>query len=239
MEAAGEDHVRTAASPGPAVFAAGTTAVRRDVLHGRVWTAMPHRVVRDTGRELVLAYWPGIESAAPTTWIDWLGSGDEATRKQSIGNLVSGRWELGRWVWRDTTVLSWFGADEDFSVHRFWDRAGQPLRWYVNFERPVQRTRIGIDTFDLVLDLVIAPDRSRWEWKDEDEYAQGRRLGLIGEAEHRRIERARERAVALVQAGRGPFAQEVGTRPPQVGGPVPVLPPEALAGSGPGRARGR
>jgi hypothetical protein len=229
MEGAGGDHVVAAAGPGPAVFAEGTTAVRRDVLHGRVFTAMPHRVVRDTGGELVLAYWPGIESLAPTTWIGWHGSGDDELRKRAIGDLVRGRWELGRWVWRDTTVLSWFGADEDFSVHRFWDRAGEPQRWYVNFERPVQRTRIGIDTFDLLLDLVIAADRSRWAWKDEDEYAHGRRLGLIGAAEHRRIEQARERAIALVQAGSGPFAQEAAARPPQVGGPVPVLPPDALA----------
>jgi Protein of unknown function (DUF402) len=144
---------------GRTVFAAGATAVRRDVLRGRVWAAAPHRVVRDSGGELVLAYWPGIESLAPTTWIEWLGSGDDALRKQAIPNLARGQWELGRWVWRDTIVLSWFGADQDLSVHRYWDSAGTPLRWYVNFERPFQRTRIGIDTFDLLLDLVIRPGR--------------------------------------------------------------------------------
>ena len=214
---------------GRAAFAAGTTAVRRDVLRGRVWAAAPHRVVRDSGGELVLAYWPGIESLAPTTWIEWLGSGDDALRKQAIPNLARGQWQLGRWTWRDTIVLSWFGADPDFSVHRYWDSNGEPLRWYVNFERPFQRTRIGIDTFDLLVDLVIRPDRTGWEWKDEDEYALGRRLGLISAAEHGRVERARERAVAMVEAGRGPFAQEVAARPPEVGGPVPVLPPGALA----------
>jgi predicted RNA-binding protein associated with RNAse of E/G family len=90
-------------------------------------------------------------------------------------------------------------------------------------------TRIGIDTFDLLLDLVVRPDRSQWEWKDEDECALGRRLGLISEAEHGRVERARERAIAMVEAGSGPFAQEVAARPPDVRGLVPVLPPGALA----------
>jgi Protein of unknown function (DUF402) len=218
------------ATPGDRLFTAGMTAVRRDVLGGRVWTAMPHRVVRDDGAELVLAYWPGIESVAPATWIEGLRSGDAGARQRLIAELADGRWELGRWVWRDTTTLSWFGVDEDFSVHHFWDRAGEPLRWYVNFERPAERTAIGIDTFDLLVDLVIEPDRSRWVWKDEDEYAHGRRLGLIGEAEHRRVGRARERALALVEAGRGPFADAIAARCPEASAPAPVLPAGALAG---------
>ena len=48
--------------------------------------------------------------------------------------------------------------------------------WYANFERPFQRTPIGIDTFDLLLDLVIEPDSS-YRWKDEGEYRLGRQLG--------------------------------------------------------------
>jgi hypothetical protein len=79
-----------------------------------------------------------------------------------------------------------------------------------------------------LLDLTVAPDRSRWQWKDEDEYDQGRRLGLISDAEHRRVELARERAVAMVEAGGGPFAQELATRCPQAAAPLPVLPPDAL-----------
>jgi hypothetical protein len=43
----------------------------------------------------------------------------------------------------------------------------QLAHWYVNFQRPMRRTAIGFDTFDLLLDLVIAPDLSRWDWKDE------------------------------------------------------------------------
>ena len=51
------------------LFAPGATAVRRDVLAGRVWTAMPQRVIADTGDTLTLAYWPGIELEPPSaTW---------------------------------------------------------------------------------------------------------------------------------------------------------------------------
>jgi hypothetical protein len=97
--------------------------------------------------------------------VAWLGRRRAA--QAGDPDLARGQWQLGRWTWRDTIVLSWFGADPDFSVHRYWDSDGEPLRWYVNFERPFQRTRIGIDTFDLLVDLVIRPDRSGWEWKDQ------------------------------------------------------------------------
>jgi hypothetical protein len=60
------------------VFAEGTTVVRRDVLRGKVWSAAPYRVIRDTGTTLMLACWPGVEMLAPATWIRWLRTGDDA-----------------------------------------------------------------------------------------------------------------------------------------------------------------
>jgi protein associated with RNAse G/E len=218
------------ASDGREWFAAGETVVRRDMVRGKVWTAAPLRVVHDRpgGRELLLAHWPGIEARVGTTWIDWLAKGDEAARKQAVPLLVNGGWRLGTWVWRTTAVLSWFGVDENFSVYRFHNVEDGGMHWYVNFERPYRRTRIGIDTFDLLLDLVVAPDLSSWSWKDEDEYAQGRRLGLIGDAEHRRIEQARLRALALIESRGGPFAQDWSDWRVQPDWPLPTLPHDAL-----------
>lgn len=212
------------------MFAKGTTVVRRDMVRGEVWTAAPLRVVHDRpgDGELLLAHWPGIEGWASTTWIDWLANGDESARKQAIPLLVNGGWRLGPWVWRTTAVLGWFGLDPDFSVHRFHNLAEGTMNWYINFERPYRRTRIGIDTFDLLLDLVVAPDLSSWRWKDEDEYAQGRRLGLIDEAEHRRVEQARLRALALIESGGGPFAQDWLDWRVQPDWPLPTLPDDAL-----------
>jgi hypothetical protein len=51
----------------------------------------------------------------------------------------------------------------------------------VNFEHPNRRTEGGFDTFDLTVDLVIDPDLSTLEWKDVDEYAHVRRLGIVSE----------------------------------------------------------
>ncbi|MFE3773131.1 DUF402 domain-containing protein [Streptomyces sp. NPDC059122] len=78
--------------------------------------------------------------------------------------------------------------------------------WYVNFEHPTTRTTDGFDTFDLAVDLVIAPDLQRWEWKDEDEYAHARRLGIISDQEHQAVDAARTQILAMLREQSGPFA---------------------------------
>ena len=205
-------------------FPEGSTAVRRDVLRGKVWTATPYRVIRDTGTELMLACWPGVEMLAPTTWIEWLRTGDAAVRNQGIPNLVAGRWELDRWTWRDTTLLARFGAGQYFSVSRFFGTEGRCGGWYVDFVRPCQRTPIGIDTFDLLVDLVVEADLSGYRWKDEDEYAQGRRLGLIDDPLHQRVDTARQQVVSLVESRQGPFADDWSSWRRDPAWRAPVLP---------------
>jgi hypothetical protein len=209
-------------------FEPGATAVRRDTFAGKVWTAAPFRVVRDLGGELVLTCWPGVESLASTTWIEWLRTGDEAVRKQALPNLAARRWELGRWIWRDTVVLTRLGAGEYFSVSQFFTPDRRAPGWYVNFERPFRRTPIGIDTFDLLLDLVIAPDLSWHVWKDEDEYAQGRRLGLIDDTTHRHVEEGRQQVMALLEDRQGTFADDWSGWSVAADWPTPVLPSGAL-----------
>lgn len=212
-------------------FAPGSTTVRRDVWRGKVWTAHPYRALSDDGRCLLLACWPGIRMLAPTTWIDWLLTGDDAVRKQAIPNLVAGEWQLGDWTWRDRSLLCWYFGGSYFSIHRHFDPDGTAGAWYVNFERPYRRTPIGIDTFDLLLDLVIAPDLSSCAWKDEDEYAQARRFGLIDDATHARVEAAREQALSMLATHAGPFRGDWAEWQPDARWPVPALPPDALTTS--------
>ncbi|MFF8775286.1 DUF402 domain-containing protein [Kitasatospora sp. NPDC015120] len=211
------------------LFQPGTTVVRRDVPAGRVWTAMPQRVVDDTGLVLTLASWPGIESLAPTTWITSLATGDDTARKQGLADLAAGTWTLGHYRWQDTEVRSHFLAGEWFSVHCFQDAATrEPLRWYVNFERPYQRqTGLGIDTMDLALDLVVTPDFSGHHWKDEEEYAQLRRLGVVDDYTAGQIDRARSRAIGMLDDQAGPFAAGWPRWAPDPAWPLPTLPPGA------------
>ncbi|MFE7301571.1 hypothetical protein [Streptomyces sp. NPDC057579] len=67
-------------------------------------------------------------------------------------------------------------------------------------------TTDGFETFDLAVDLVIAPELSRWEWKDEDEHAHARRLGIISDTEHQPVDAARAHILAMLEERTGPFA---------------------------------
>lgn len=212
-------------------FAVGATAVRRDTVHGQIWTAAPYRVVRDTGDELVLCCWPGTRSLVPTSWIQWLRTGDESARDQAVPNQSAGRWELGEWTWGDTTLVIRLTPGEYFSVQRFTGpgRAHEDGGFYVNFERPFRRTAIGIDTADLGLDLLVAPDLSSHRWKDEREYAHARRVGLIDEATHQEVERARQRVLGMIDDGIGPFAGDWRSVRVAADWAIPELPDDALS----------
>lgn len=208
-------------------FATGATAVRRHVWKGKVWTAMPYRVLEDTGDYLVLACWPGLKSLAPAVWIDSMHAPDPAARDRAIRQLASGSWELGWWEWRDTTVRSWYAIDDYFTVRQFFDAEQRPVGWYVDFDLPKQRTAHGIDTFDLLVDLVVSPDLAQREWKDEEEYEQGRRLGLIDDRVHARVAEARERVVGLIETRQGPFAHDWSAMRPE-SWQAPTLPGDVL-----------
>ncbi len=206
------------------VFPSGSTVVRRDVFESSVWTAAPYRVISDDGDTLVIACWPGVELMAPTTWVEWVRSGDPGVRAQGIPNLAAGRWGLDHFTWQETTLLARYTDGQYFCVTRFFDRHDRCADWYVDFIQPPRRTAFGIDTFDLFLDLIVTGDLSRHHWKDEDEYAQGRRLGLIDDATHANVETARQQVLALVDARHGPFAEDWSSWRRDPGCPLPVLP---------------
>ncbi|MFG1685116.1 DUF402 domain-containing protein [Nonomuraea sp. NPDC049269] len=203
-------------------FEAGSTVVRRHVWQGKVWSAAPYRVLHDTEDCLEVVNWPGLRSLMSTTWITSYVNG-RTHRDRTIRELASGQWELGWWDWRDTTVRSWYGIDAYFTVRQYFDAQQQPLAWYVDFDLPKQRTHLGIDTFDLLLDLVAEPNLSHYQWKDEDEYQQGRRLGLIDDQVHQHVTAAREAVIGLIETRQGPFAHDW-SPPPHESWPMPVLP---------------
>ena len=65
-----------------------------------------------------------------------------------------------------------------------------------------------------------------------DEYAQGRRLGLITDALHRRADDARRHVISLVESRQGPFAAGWSSWRPDPSWPLPALPRAQLAGTG-------
>lgn len=128
-------------------------------------------------------------------------------------------------TWRRTTLITHMRAEQFFSVNRYVDPRQEAPPWYVNFEVPFRRTPIGVETFDVLLDLVIDADLSHYRWKDEDEYVHTRRLGVITEDVHHHVEQAREQVMALARTGEVPFAQDWSAwRSPDDSSP-PDLPP--------------
>ncbi|WP_405607447.1 DUF402 domain-containing protein [Streptomyces sp. NBC_00076] len=128
-------------------------------------------------------------------------------------------------MWQDTELLLWKPPARWFSINAFYTTAG--LRnWYVNFEHPMVRTVNGFDTFDLTVDLVVDPDLTTLTWKDEDEYAHVRRLGIVTDIEHQSVDAARAQVLAMIEERSGPFADAdawAGWRWDQAW-PVPRLP---------------
>ncbi|MFE9941958.1 DUF402 domain-containing protein [Streptomyces hirsutus] len=174
-------------------FETGQTVVRRDVHgSGRVWSEHALRVVADTSEALVTACLPGAETRWPALYVKARADGDRSVRTEAFDAMATGTWELADAVWQETELL-WKPPAAWFSVNAFYTSAG--LRnWYVNFERPIARTGDGFDTFDLTVDLVIDPDLTDWQWKDEDEYAHVRRLGIVTDTEHQAVDAAAARS---------------------------------------------
>jgi len=55
------------------------------------------------------------------------------------------------------------------AVWVFWEGVDRTFAgWYVNLQEPFRRSRLGIDTQDLELDIVITADGS-WKYKDDEQ----------------------------------------------------------------------
>ncbi|MFD3651616.1 DUF402 domain-containing protein [Streptomyces cyaneofuscatus] len=192
-------------------FETGQTVVRRDGHRsGRVWSELALRVVADTGEALVTACAPSAQARWPALYAQARAQEDRAVRTEAFDAMAAGEWELAAGMWQETDLLLWKPPRSWFSVNAFFvpDRDGRRLRnWYVNFEHPTRRTGAGFDTLDLTVDLVVAPDLARWEWKDEDEYAHVRRLGIVSDTEQEAVDAARGEVLAMLTERSGVFAQ--------------------------------
>jgi hypothetical protein len=140
-------------------WASGELVVRRDVWLGHVRHATPSRAVVDSAEQIIWWTAPGTVYKAATAV-----RGDMARSDITPGE-----------GWRDRT---WFGGGalhlvrpgDHYAIVALFDGAGELESWYVNLQLPVERSPIGFDTMDLILDVVVAPDLSRWKWKDEDQF---------------------------------------------------------------------
>jgi hypothetical protein len=96
--------------------------------------------------------------------------------------------------------------------------------WYINIDEPYRRTRFGFDTLDMVLDVVIAPDRKTWRYKDEDEFSEAIDAGLFTEREAAEVRATAKQALEIVRSNRPPFDDIWGKWRPDVLWDEPQLP---------------
>ncbi len=170
----------------------GNTVLLRTVLeNGRVGSVLSTTVVRDSDDLVALYLAPG------TTCKRRAGKRGGPQGRVLVQN--SGGHE--DWTWsKNRRLILWRPPERQHAVSLFWRDADDTfLGGYVDVLEPLRRTRLGFDTRDLILDVVIDPDRT-WHWKDEDELTWRQEQGYIAPYEAEAIRNEGKRAVSLLEA---------------------------------------
>lgn len=198
----------------------GQTIVHQEFWRGRLWAARPLTVVEDTGDRLLLWIPQGTVRKVPHTPP---GRDDPPVRKDRvIANLDRGDWVLGDHVW-DVSSL-WIVRPGDWhAVWVSWVGDREHLGWYVNLQMPFRRTAIGIEAMDLMLDVVVEPDRA-WRWKDDDEFDEILERGIFDPDTGSRVRREAADVIRRLEAGDPVFREPWPSWSPDPAWRRPVLP---------------
>ncbi|MEJ7837431.1 MAG: DUF402 domain-containing protein [Thermomicrobiales bacterium] len=182
--------------------------------------ALPVRVVEDRDDVTILYTAVGTPMKAEATADGRVMSRDVAPffeRQSLVGGYVD-------WTWTTNHVLMFAFPDSLASIWLFfregtWEFNG----YYVNMQAPLDRTEVGFDSADYMLDIVVQPDFS-WEWKDLDEFADARMHGFLPRELLDRIQVEAEATIPLIESRGFPFAAGYETWRPDPAWGVPELP---------------
>jgi hypothetical protein len=139
--------------------------------------------------------------------------GKDTERKPTPAEFLSpDKIRVGDVQWERTDVLFLIVPGESFSTYAMWKTGTKNLEcWYANLQEPIRRTRIGFDTMDHMLDVVIDPDMGKWRWKDDDEFTRAQAAGFYSPQKAAEIRRAGEMAVRLITSDRRSFYEKWAT----------------------------
>jgi hypothetical protein len=172
----------------------GDQILLRGIWLEKIWFAIVAYVVQDT-EDLIALYW---HAGTPNKIPGFRLTGQDFLVEQQPSLISS--------TWTRTNLLTLVKPGAAHSVEVMKDaKTGEFLCWYINLQEPYRRTPLGFDTMDLALDVVISPDRSRWRWKDENEFAELIELGLISEPEAQAIRKEGLRVIQLSDQNQPPF----------------------------------
>ncbi len=181
----------------------GEAVTFHEVLNEKVVCARPVTVVQDTPELTALLLTPGAQCKISTLFLQVMAG--NAPRTSRWEEQHSGAWSMGDTVWSRLRVLKLIRPGNYFATWVCWHHeTGAFVGWYVNFQLPFVRSALGFDTFDLELDLDVAPDLT-WAWKDETEYREGIRWGVISAETADHVESARARVLSLIESRAWPF----------------------------------
>ncbi len=198
--------------PVPSRREPGETVALREIWNGRIWYARPATVVRDDPNLQMFHVPPHAGCKQPV---------------DANGNplrLPIASWTLEDQERSETRVLSFAFPDTPYAVVLPFDPQGRLQRYYVNLQTPLVPSPAGFDTVEHLLDVTIAPDRSNWSWKDEDELDQAISYGLFTPEQGSWFRYWGERAVEHVLLREPPFDQDWEDWGPDPAWDEPALP---------------
>jgi hypothetical protein len=200
---------------GGAAWAQGDAVVYREILNGRVWTARPVTVIQDTPALVALHLAHGAK------WQRFMPRKPGAPPLHCKAARCS--WHLAEAVWEfgDTVLLC--NGGEAHATHVMWNPAREFIGWYVNLQEPLRRTRVGFETLDQELDIVVEPS-GRWRWKDVEHLAEAEALGVFTPAQCRAVRAEAQRVIARIEARAAPFDGSWADWQPPRDWPNPGLP---------------
>ena len=200
-------------------WSVGDDIVLQEVWRDRLWAARPLRVVDDTDERLILWCPKGTMRKVPTTPPTRPRASQRAERVTEC--MAHGDWVLVDSEW-DVSTLWFLWPNEWHAVWVSWFEPGVHWGWYGNLQTPYRRTRRGLVTMDLMLDVLIQSD-GRWQWKDVDDFDAMIRKDLIDDATAQRVRDAGDAVLAKHAAGTAPFCDPWPAWTPDPAWPAPVL----------------
>jgi hypothetical protein len=167
----------------------------RTVFRDRVWSAIPNYLIEDSPQRVVTAVLPGARSR---TWLPLERYDDPSVRANVCATLASGTWHTVETTWHTNRVLWLWPRGASYMIGHYWaDAPDVFLGWYFNLQTRLRRSTVGFDLWDQLLDMVVRPDRT-WVWKDEDEFGEAVRLGVIGPDEAQAVRAQGESLVTQI-----------------------------------------
>jgi hypothetical protein len=174
-------------------------------------------VVYDRPDEVAVFVRPGFAK----NWRQTIRGGPAAHKHRPVtgwlDGFMSGSWEMYR-------ILTFHSPTDAHQISLSWrDDTGEFNGWYIDLTSPLRRVGCGFEIVENHLDVIVPPDMSSYELKDEHELAWAADHGSYTSGEVESIHLEAHRAVERLRARRSTLEPWIEWSP-EPSWPVPTLP---------------